>query len=125
MSAQPFNHPVPQDGVAPRPDAERTPQRISMLVRAGRPAPQLIMAHTPDDPRAEELRALRTELLLRRAPEDDRADVSRGKEAVHELAEDWRYGGSLIPDESPRREAFLARHPPLMQSGSGPSVRRW
>ena len=75
MSAQPFNHPVPQDGVAARPDAERTPQRISMLVRAGRPAPQLIMAHTPDDPRAEELRALRTELLLRRAPEDDRADV--------------------------------------------------
>src|SRR5215470_10227061 len=38
--------------------------------------------------------------------EDDRGEVSRGKEAVRELAEDWRYGGSLIPDESPRREAF-------------------
>jgi len=38
--------------------------------------------------------------------EDDRGDVSRGKETLRELAEDWRYGGSLIADESPRREAF-------------------
>jgi receptor protein-tyrosine kinase len=75
MSAQPVNDPIPQGGAAARVDAERPPQRISMLMRTGRPAPQLIMAHSPDDPRAEELRALRTELLLRRAPEDDRADV--------------------------------------------------
>jgi receptor protein-tyrosine kinase len=69
MSAQPFSGQVPGGGVV-RLEAEREPaQRITMLMRAGRPAAQLIMAHSPDDPRAEELRALRTELLMRRAPE--------------------------------------------------------
>ena len=38
--------------------------------------------------------------------EDDRGQVQRGKDALHELAHDWRYGGSLIGDVSPRREAF-------------------
>ena len=74
MSAHPFD-PAPQGGAAARVDAERTPQRISMLMRPGRPVPRLIMAHSPDDPRSEEMRALRTELLLRRAPEADYADV--------------------------------------------------
>src|SRR5436190_1874874 len=38
--------------------------------------------------------------------EDDQGNVDRGKDVVRELVEDWRFGGSLIPDESPRREAF-------------------
>jgi hypothetical protein len=38
--------------------------------------------------------------------EDDQGNVSRGEDAVRELADDWRFGGSLIPDVSSRREAF-------------------
>ena len=77
MSARPFSDPVPEGGAAARTESERaaTPQRISMLMRTGRPAPQLIMAHSPDDPRAEALRALRTELLMRREPDEEGADV--------------------------------------------------
>ena len=38
--------------------------------------------------------------------EDERGQTMRGKDALRELADDWRYGGSLIEDISPRREAF-------------------
>ena len=38
--------------------------------------------------------------------EDDRGQVARGKEAVHELVEDWRFSGSYIADASERREAL-------------------
>lgn len=38
--------------------------------------------------------------------EDDRGVVREGKEALHDLAEQWRYGGSLIDVLSHRREAF-------------------
>ena len=38
--------------------------------------------------------------------EDERGQISRGREAVKELAEDWRFGGSLIEDVSDRREAY-------------------
>jgi len=38
--------------------------------------------------------------------EDERGQVEQGKEAVRELVEDWRLGGSLIDDVSSRREAF-------------------
>jgi hypothetical protein len=38
--------------------------------------------------------------------EEDQGNVSRGRHALKELADDWRYGGSLIPEASPRREAF-------------------
>ena len=38
--------------------------------------------------------------------EDERGQTMRGKDALHELADDWRYGGSLIEDTSLRREAF-------------------
>ena len=38
--------------------------------------------------------------------EDEQGQVSHGREAVRELAEDWRYGGTLIDDISHRREAF-------------------
>ena len=38
--------------------------------------------------------------------ETEQGDTVRGKSAVHELGEDWRYGGSLIGDDGYRREAF-------------------
>ncbi len=38
--------------------------------------------------------------------ETEQGDTVRGKSAVHELGEDWRYGGSLIADKGYRREAF-------------------
>jgi hypothetical protein len=38
--------------------------------------------------------------------EDERGNNIRGKDAVHEMAEDWRLGGSLIEDVGQRREAF-------------------
>jgi len=38
--------------------------------------------------------------------EDERGQLGLGKEAVRELVDDWRLGGSLIADVSDRREAF-------------------
>ncbi len=38
--------------------------------------------------------------------EDDRGVSHRGKEALHDLADQWRYGGALIPEVGHRREAF-------------------
>jgi hypothetical protein len=38
--------------------------------------------------------------------EDDEARISRGKETLREVLDEWRYGGSLIPELSDRREAF-------------------
>ena len=38
--------------------------------------------------------------------EDDRSVTREGKEALSDLVEQWRYGGSEIPTTSARREAF-------------------
>ena len=38
--------------------------------------------------------------------EDERGETMRGKDSLRELADDWRFGGSLIEDTSDRREAF-------------------
>jgi hypothetical protein len=41
--------------------------------------------------------------------EDERGEKMRGKDVLPELADDWRFGGSLIPDDAEpgqRREAF-------------------
>jgi hypothetical protein len=38
--------------------------------------------------------------------EDHEGDKSRGREALHEIADEWRFGGTLIEDMSERREAF-------------------
>ena len=38
--------------------------------------------------------------------EDDRGNKERGKESLRELADDWRFGGTLIDDIGDRREAF-------------------
>lgn len=42
----------------------------------------------------------------RLAIEDERGERLEGTEAVQELRDDWKFGGSLIGDDSPRREAF-------------------
>jgi hypothetical protein len=38
--------------------------------------------------------------------EDERGETMSGKESLRELADDWRFGGSLIEATSSRREAF-------------------
>jgi len=38
--------------------------------------------------------------------EDERGETMRGKDTLHELADDWRLGGTLIDDIGDRREAF-------------------
>jgi hypothetical protein len=38
--------------------------------------------------------------------EDERGETMRGKETLPELADDWRFGGTLIDDIGDRREAF-------------------
>jgi len=38
--------------------------------------------------------------------EDEQGQKAQGKDAVREMADDWRYGGSFIPEHSGRREAF-------------------
>ena len=56
--------------------------------------------------------------------EDDRGQRLQGRDAVRELADDWRYGGSLIEDESPRREAFNIMLSMPRGSASGEIVLR-
>ena len=55
--------------------------------------------------------------------EDERGQTMRGKDALHELADDWRYGGSLIDDISPRREAFNIML--SMPRGTDPLTVQW
>ena len=38
--------------------------------------------------------------------EDERGETLRGKETLHDLADDWRFGGTLIDDVGDRREAY-------------------
>ncbi|MFN3631144.1 MAG: relaxase/mobilization nuclease domain-containing protein, partial [Casimicrobiaceae bacterium] len=58
--------------------------------------------------------------------EDERGDTLRGKESVYDLADDWRLGGSLIPNESEvghRREAFNIML--SMPRGTDPMSVQW
>ena len=55
--------------------------------------------------------------------EDERGQTVRGKDAVRELAEDWRLGGSLIADTSDRREAFNIML--SMPRGTDPMTVQW
>lgn len=53
--------------------------------------------------------------------EDDRGETLQGQRAVRDLAEDWRFGGSLIPEDAEagsRREAFNIML--SMPRGTGP-----
>jgi len=55
--------------------------------------------------------------------EDDHGEILRGKDAVRELAEDWRHGGSLIDDLGDRREAFNIML--SMPRGTDPLTVQW
>jgi hypothetical protein len=55
--------------------------------------------------------------------EDERGQVERGRDAVRELADDWRYGGSRIEDVSNRREAFNIML--SMPRGTDPLTVQW
>jgi hypothetical protein len=55
--------------------------------------------------------------------EDERGQAMHGKEALRELADDWRYGGSLIEEASDRREAFNIML--SMPRGTDPSSVQW
>jgi hypothetical protein len=55
--------------------------------------------------------------------EDERGETMRGKESLRELADDWRYGGSLIEDTSSRREAFNIML--SMPRGTDPASVQW
>ena len=52
--------------------------------------------------------------------EDDRGVTREGKEALHDLAEQWRCGGSFIDETSHRREAFNIML--SMPSGTNPLI---
>ncbi len=54
------------------------------------------------------------------AIEDDRGNVNRGKEALHDLVERWRYGGTPIDEIGHRREAFNIML--SMPNGTSPAV---
>jgi hypothetical protein len=54
--------------------------------------------------------------------EDDRGVTREGKEALRDLAEQWRCGGSFIEETSPRREAFNVML--SMPSGTDPQIVR-
>lgn len=55
--------------------------------------------------------------------EDERGQTARGKESLRELADDWRFGGSLIEDVSDRREAFNVML--SMPRGTDPLTVQW
>jgi hypothetical protein len=58
--------------------------------------------------------------------EDERGETLRGKESVYDLADDWRLGGSLIPNETEvghRREAFNIML--SMARGTDPVSVKW
>lgn len=54
--------------------------------------------------------------------EDDRGEVRQGSEALRDLADQWRCGGSRIPEKSERREAFNIML--AMPTGTNPEVVR-
>jgi hypothetical protein len=55
--------------------------------------------------------------------EDEHGQTARGKESLRELADDWRFGGSLIEDTSNRREAFNIML--SMPRGTDPASVQW
>jgi hypothetical protein len=56
----------------------------------------------------------------RLAFEDDRGVAREGKEALRDLADQWRTGGAHIPETSPRREAFNVML--SMPAGTDPQI---
>ncbi len=55
--------------------------------------------------------------------EDERGETMRGKDTLPELADDWRFGGTLIEDVGDRREAFNIML--SMPRGTDPASVQW
>jgi Relaxase/Mobilisation nuclease domain len=58
--------------------------------------------------------------------EDQRGETMRGKDTLHDLADEWRFSGSLIPDDAEpghRREAFNIML--SMPRGTDPLTVHW
>jgi hypothetical protein len=98
--------PTPRLNTPNRPSAAVIRQRIAATV--ARRAPQVMVKVTGGGQGmgaiAAHFRYICKNGQLRM--EDDRGVVREGKEAMHDLAEQWRVSGSLIPETSHRREAF-------------------
>ena len=58
----------------------------------------------------------------RLAFEDDRGEVRQGRDALRDLADQWRCGGARIPERSGRREAFNIML--SMPAGTKPEIVR-
>jgi hypothetical protein len=54
--------------------------------------------------------------------EDDRGELRQGREALRDLADQWRCGGARIPEKSERREAFNIML--SMPAGTNPEIVR-
>lgn len=54
--------------------------------------------------------------------EDDRGELRQGREALRDLADQWRCGGARIPEKSERREAFNLML--SMPAGTKPEIVR-
>ncbi|WP_246295058.1 relaxase/mobilization nuclease domain-containing protein [Piscinibacter koreensis] len=55
--------------------------------------------------------------------EDERGEEMRGKGALREIGDDWRFGGSYIPDVAERREAYNIML--SMPGGTDPLSVQW
>jgi hypothetical protein len=58
----------------------------------------------------------------RLAMQNERGELVSGQDAVRDVAEEWRYGGSFLDDYSPRREAYNIML--SMPRGTDPKVVR-
>jgi len=93
-------------GLAVRQRAQALRQRIRATVV--RRAPQVMVKVTGGGRGMGAIAAhLRYIAKAGRLPiEDDRGAVREGKEALRAIADQWRFGGTRIPEVSERREAF-------------------
>ena len=109
-------------GLAARQRAAAIRQRIEATVRR---VPQVMVKVTGG---GRGMKAIAAHLCYiskngRLEIEDERGETMRGKESLRELADDWRFGGSLIEDASDRREAFNIML--SMPRGTDPMSVQW
>jgi hypothetical protein len=118
------NKPLPKlSGLAARQRAAAIRERIEATVV--RRAPQ-VMVKVTGGGRGMKVIAAHFRYISKNGRfeiEDERDQTMRGKDTLRELADDWRYGGSLIEDTSPRREAFNIML--SMPRGTDPLTVQW
>jgi hypothetical protein len=104
---------IVKDSRQPRVGRPSLPQRAAAIRRrieatAVRHAPQVMVKVTGG---GRGMKAIAAHLRYiskngRLDIEDEQGRSASGRDALKDIAEEWRYGGSLIEDVSPRREAF-------------------